>query len=118
MFQWVKILDSNMSNKYSRRIPHTPEEKKKVLLRLARINGQTNALVRAIDINTPCSDLLQQIAALRGAVNSLMVEVLGFHLKDFALNAKTSSHNDLTQNITATKNQLGEIVKLLSTYLK
>ena len=63
-------------------MPHSPEEKKKVLTRLSRIRGQTEALERAVAAGTECGALLQQIAALRGAANGLMADVLESHLRE------------------------------------
>jgi DNA-binding FrmR family transcriptional regulator len=62
-------------------MPHTPAEKKKALTRLRRIRGQTDALERALDAGTDCGSVLQQLAAIRGAVNGLMAEVLESHLR-------------------------------------
>jgi len=63
-------------------MPHTPHEKKRALTRLRRIRGQTDALERAIEQGTKCSAVLQQLAAIRGAVNGLMAEVLESHLRE------------------------------------
>ena len=61
-------------------MPHSPREKKRAITRLRRIRGQVDGLERAIDAGTDCGPVLQQIAALRGAVNGLMAEVLDGHL--------------------------------------
>ncbi len=63
-------------------MPYALEEKKRALTRLKRIKGQAEALERAIDAGTDCGQLLQQIAALRGAANGLMVDVLDSHLRE------------------------------------
>ena len=63
-------------------MPHSPEEKKRVVTRLRRIRGQTEALERAVLEGTECGDLLQQLAALRGAASGLMTEVLQSHLRE------------------------------------
>lgn len=59
---------------------HTIKGKKGLLTRVRRIKGQTEALERALDQESECSAVLQQIAAIRGAVNGLMAEVLEGHL--------------------------------------
>ena len=51
-------------------------------MRLRRIKGQVEALERAVEAGTDCSALLQQIAALRGATNGLMAEVLDSHVRE------------------------------------
>jgi DNA-binding FrmR family transcriptional regulator len=83
-------------------MPHSPQDKTRALARLKRIKGQSEALMRAIESETPCVDLLQQIAALRGAVGSLMAEVLESHLRE-------------TQGAAG---DLDEINRILKTYLK
>ncbi|MCR6553657.1 metal/formaldehyde-sensitive transcriptional repressor, partial [Aeromonas sp. CPF2-S1] len=55
---------------------HTVHDKKKLLARVRRIKGQTGALESALEQETDCAAILQQIAAIRGAVNGLMLEVL------------------------------------------
>ncbi len=63
-------------------MPHTIKSKKQLLTRVRRIKGQTEALERALEQETDCSAVLQQIAAIRGAVNGLMAEVLEGHLRE------------------------------------
>src|SRR3546814_20993137 len=63
-------------------MPHSPEEKKKVLTRIRRIRGQCEGLERALEAGADCGPVLQQIAAIRGAVNGLMREVLESHLRE------------------------------------
>lgn len=55
---------------------HTLEEKKSLLARINRIQGQLESIHLAIEEEKDCSDVLQQIAACRGAVNSLLVEII------------------------------------------
>ncbi len=54
----------------------------RALMRLRRIKGQAEALERAVEAGTECAALLQQIAALRGAANGLMAEVLESHFRE------------------------------------
>jgi DNA-binding FrmR family transcriptional regulator len=63
-------------------MPNSPEDKKRAVLRLRRIKGQAEALERAVQDGVDCRSLLQQIAALRGAANGLMAEVLESHLRE------------------------------------
>lgn len=62
-------------------MPSTPEEKKKVLTRVRRIRGQIDALERSLEGDAECRAILQQIAAVRGAANGLMAEVLESHIR-------------------------------------
>jgi DNA-binding FrmR family transcriptional regulator len=63
-------------------MPHTATEKKRAITRLRRIRGQAEALEQAIDSGASCAQVLQQLAAVRGAVNGLMAEVLEGHLRE------------------------------------
>lgn len=63
-------------------MPHSAEEKKRVLARVRRIRGQLDALERALESGEACGPVLQQIAAVRGAVNGLMAGVLESHLRE------------------------------------
>jgi len=63
-------------------MPHTPEEKKRVLARVRRVRGQLDALERALEEGADCGPVLQQIAAVRGAINGLMAGVLESHLRE------------------------------------
>jgi DNA-binding FrmR family transcriptional regulator len=63
-------------------MPHSPAEKKKALARVRRIRGQVEALERALDQGADCGPVLQQLAAIRGATNALMAEVLESHLRE------------------------------------
>lgn len=63
-------------------MPHTIKEKKQLLTRVRRIKGQADALEKALEQGNDCSAILQQIAAIRGAVNGLMGEVLEGHIRE------------------------------------
>jgi FrmR/RcnR family transcriptional regulator, repressor of frmRAB operon len=93
-------------------MPHSPEEKKRALTRLKRIRGQAEALERAIEKGTDCGELLQQIAALRGAANGLMVDVLDGHLRETFIPLQGKLKNvDITDEVNL-------IAKILKTYLR
>lgn len=61
---------------------HTISGKKQLLTRTRRIRGQVEALERALDSEAHCLDVLQLIAAIRGAANGLMTQVLEGHIRD------------------------------------
>jgi len=61
---------------------HIIKDKKKLLTRIRRIKGQAEALERALDDEKECAAVLQQIAAIRGAVNGLMSEVLEGYIRE------------------------------------
>jgi len=62
-------------------VPHTAEEKKRALARVKRIRGQCDALERALEAESDCSIVLHQLSAIRGAISSLMTEVMESHIR-------------------------------------
>ena len=61
---------------------HVIAARKPLLARIRRIKGQADAIERALEADGDCAALLQQIAAIRGAVNGLMAEVLEGHIRE------------------------------------
>ncbi|WP_343313336.1 metal/formaldehyde-sensitive transcriptional repressor [Brucella sp. BE17] len=94
-------------------MPHSPEDKKRALTRLKRIKGQAEALERAVESGTACAALLQQIAALRGATNGLMAEVLESHFRETFGQARST----ITPQ-TDPDTEIDAIMRILRTYLK
>ena len=60
---------------------HTKREKLKLLNRVRRIRGQIEAVERAIEEEKGCASVLHMIVAARGAMSSLMTEVIEDHIK-------------------------------------
>ncbi|MET4730828.1 DNA-binding FrmR family transcriptional regulator [Lysobacter enzymogenes] len=90
-------------------MPHSPAEKKRVLTRVRRIKGQTEALERALEAGSECAAVLQQIAAIRGAVNGLMSEVLESHIREELGQAVADRGREAS---------IDEIAALVRSYLK
>jgi DNA-binding FrmR family transcriptional regulator len=61
---------------------HVTRDQKKLLSRVRRIGGQIAALEKAMEADIDCGQVLVQIAAVRGAVHGLMMEVLSGHLQE------------------------------------
>ena len=91
-------------------MPHSPEDRKRALTRMRRIRGQLDALERAVETGAECAPILQQLAAVRGAVNGLMSEVLESHLREqFGQAGKAAGGRDDGVDVT---------VALVRSYLK
>jgi len=60
---------------------HTVKEKTKLLNRVRRVRGQVEALERAVDEEKGCSEVLHLVVAARGAMNSLMAEIIEDHIR-------------------------------------
>lgn len=96
-------------------MPHSPEEKKRVVTRLRRIQGQAAALERAVNEGTECGALLQQLAALRGATNGLMAEVLESHLRETFVQSAQGGPQDAGSGPEA---QIEDLMRIVRSYLK
>ena len=82
-------------------------QNKKILNRIRRIQGQTNALEQNIlNSENSCIEVLQQVAAIKGAVNGLMNELIEQHLTEHVIKD--------TQAVDEA--ELQEFLKLLKRY--
>lgn len=61
---------------------HTVRDKTKLLNRVKRILGQIEGVHRALTDEADCTDIMQRIAAARGAMDSLMAEVVEGHIRE------------------------------------
>lgn len=61
-------------------------QNKKIMNRIKRIQGQTNAIEQnLLSENISCIEVLQQIAAVKGAITGLMNELIELHLREHVL---------------------------------
>lgn len=91
---------------------HIVTGQKSLLARVRRIKGQADGLERLIGASQDldCGKVLQQIAAIRGAVAGLMAEVLEGHLREHV------AAEDITPE--QRHEEIEEVVAALRTYLK
>lgn len=74
---------------------HTVRNKQKLLNRVKRIRGQVDAIERALDAETDCIDVLQQITSCRGAMTGLLAVVLEDHIRTHLVDADAASNSQL-----------------------
>ena len=90
---------------------HTIREKTKLLHRVRRIRGQLNAVENALLAEHDCSTVLLRVAACRGAMDSLMAEIIEDHVQFHLL--------DPQQKVTAKQKKAAkEIISIVRRYLK
>jgi DNA-binding FrmR family transcriptional regulator len=86
------------------------DEKRKILNRIRRINGQVDAVGRMIENDEYCVDVLMQISAATGALAKVGQIVLENHLKTCVADAmKNNDAKDRDQ-------KLEELIKLFRKY--
>lgn len=88
---------------------HTTRERTKLLARVRRIRGQVEALERALEGERGCTEVLQQIAAVRGAINGLMVEVIEDHIEGHLANSEDNAQR---------RQGADELIEVLRAYLR
>ena len=88
---------------------HVIQNKKKLLARISRIRGQLNGIERVLDEGRDCGEVLLALAACRGALNSLMAEILEGHVRQHVLSA-----NSKESQISAGE----ELIEVIKRYLK
>ena len=86
------------------------KEKQKLFSRIRRLGGQITAVERAVADGDECADILMQLAAIRGGVNSLMAEILEDHVRLHIThpNRGVESTEELTE----------DLISLVRAYLK
>ena len=90
---------------------HTQHEKEKLLGRIRRIAGQVKAVETALEKGAECADVLHSLTAARGAMNSLIVEVLEDHVR---LHILDPDERPGTPKAEATQ----ELLDVMRTYLR
>jgi DNA-binding FrmR family transcriptional regulator len=92
-------------------VAHTTEEKKKLLNRVRRIRGQVDAIERTLDQEAECAEVLHNISACRGAMDSLMAEVIEGHIRFHVLDPASRPTDEQAQ-------AADDLIQALRTYLK
>lgn len=87
-------------------------EKKKVMDRLRRIEGQVAGVGRMIDSDTGCVDVLRQISAAKAALEQVSNLVLANHIETCV------AESFETGNARQRQARIGELVSLVSKYRK
>jgi len=86
---------------------HTSREKLDLLNRTKKVVGQLESVERALEEDAPCAQVLQRLAAARGAINSLMGELLEDHIRNHMPRATKSSEE-----------AADDVIEIVRTYLK
>jgi DNA-binding FrmR family transcriptional regulator len=90
---------------------HTIKDKAKLLNRVRRVRGQVEAVERALEDEKGCSSVLHLVVAARGAMNSLMAEIIEGHIRTHVVDPnreRSQSRADGAQ----------ELIDVVQAYLK
>jgi len=86
---------------------HLNREQMELVNRTKKVIGQMESVLRALEEDAHCADVLQRLAAARGAINSLMGELLENHIL-----------NHMPRKNKASADAAQDIVEIVRTYLK
>ncbi len=84
-----------------------PREKLELVSRTKKVIGQLESVLRGLEEDAHCADVLQRLAAARGAINSLMGELMENHIRNH-MPRKTKSSAEAAE----------DLVEIVRTYLK
>jgi DNA-binding FrmR family transcriptional regulator len=86
---------------------HLSREKLDLLLRTKKIVGQLESVLRGLNEDEQCADILQRLAAARGAINSLMAELMEDHIR-----------NHMPKKSKSAAEAAEDVIDIVKTYLK
>lgn len=86
---------------------HLSREKLDLVTRTKKVIGQLESVLRGLNDDEQCADVLQRLAAARGAINSLMGELLEDHIR-----------NHLPRNSKSSAEAANDVIEIVRTYLK
>jgi FrmR/RcnR family transcriptional regulator, repressor of rcnA expression len=86
---------------------HTSREKLDLVNRTKKVIGQLESVGRALGEEESCAEVLQRLAAARGAINSLMAELMEDHIL-----------NHMPRNNKSSEEAAEDLIDIVRTYLK
>ena len=86
---------------------HFSREKLDLVNRTKKVIGQLESVVRGLNEDSPRTDLLQRLAAARGAINSLMAELMEDHIR-----------NHMPATSKPLEDAADDLIEIVRTYLK
>jgi DNA-binding FrmR family transcriptional regulator len=86
---------------------HTSREKLDLTTRTKKVIGQLESVLRGLNDDEPCAEVLRRLAAARGAINSLMGELMEDHIL-----------NHMPKNSKSAEEAAEDMIQIVRTYLK
>lgn len=86
---------------------HISREKLDLVNRTKKVIGQLESVLRALNDDAGCGDVLQRLAAARGGINSLMAELMEDHIR-----------NHMPRHGKSSEDATEDLIEIVRTYLK
>jgi DNA-binding FrmR family transcriptional regulator len=90
---------------------HTVKNKIKLLDRVRRIQGQMEAVARALESEIACADVMMQVASVRGAINGLTAELMEDHIRNHVMDPALEPDSERAKGAA-------DLIDAVRTYLK
>ena len=84
----------------------SPEEMKKLLNRLSRIEGQIRGIRGMVEKGAYCTDILTQSSAVTTAVNAFNRDLLASHIRTCVADDIRTGHDEVIDDLVATLQKL------------
>jgi FrmR/RcnR family transcriptional regulator, repressor of frmRAB operon len=89
------------------KMSHLSRETLDLVNRTKKVIGQLESVLRGLNEDAPCTDVLQRLAAARGAINSLMAELMEDHIR-----------NHMPRKTKSSEEAADDLIEIVRTYLK
>jgi len=101
-------MGSNLhpSPNYHRKSHHSEKEKRNLITRLNRVEGQIRGIKGLIEKDTYCDDVLNQIAAVQSALNSVGRLLLEYHMKSCVMERLEQGESEVIDELLLTIKKL------------
>ena len=86
---------------------HLSREKLDLVNRTKKIIGQLDSVLRGLNEDEQCAEVLHRLAAARGAIDSLMAELMEDHIR-----------NHMPKNKKSSDEAVDDLIGIVRTYLK
>jgi len=88
-------------------MPHLTREKLDLVNRTKKVIGQLESVLRGLNDDDSCAEVLQRLSAARGAINSLMAELMEDHIR-----------NHMPRNSKSSEEAADDVIQIVRSYLK
>ena len=90
----------------SKRTNRSDEERKKLMNRLSRIEGQIRGIRSMVEKDVYCNDILTQSAAVSAAMNAFNKDLLGSHIKSCVIRDIQEGKEEVIEELMVTLQKL------------
>ena len=102
----------NTRNLFEVKIMMNEKQKNRVGVRLSRIEGQVRGILRMVQEDRYCIDILAQTASVVSALRGVEDLIMGQHLQTCVADAMRSNHSEETQQ------KIDEVITVISKFRK